>query len=756
MAARVRVQQLNSLAVCMLVIAVTGEGTAAMVLYEYWNLGLHALLLGVIGLISTSYAVMIAACLHWLRRSPSGCGGTDRMLRRFVVVGWCLGLAWAILEILLMRHSNPGQRALLYGLIIGLMSTPAMVTPYSAALAFWVPVTAGGLASICLVSSARDLGGSFLLSGYTALSLFCMLYLNRAFIRRVVAEVSQSDGRATIDLLLKEFENSAGDWLWETDRLGRLTHVSARFAEVAGVPASELLGRELVALCRDGDEPSGPMLAPGPKSEIERLFEHRLAFRELELAVRLGGRSMCWALTGKPKLEADGSFEGFRGVGSDVTEKKAAKERAAFLASFDELTGLANRRQFRERLDSGLSATGGPPAAVLCLDLDGFKAVNDRHGHPVGDKLLRLFADRLRMLLREADVCARLGGDEFAVAVFELTEQAVLAVARRMILDLSRPYSIDGFLIEVGVSIGIAIASMSETSAGDLLKGADAALYRAKSEGRGTWRLFDEELQQKVERRLELQEELAQVIAAGGLSLVFQPIAPLGSRRAVALEALVRWRRKDGQSVPSSEFVSLAEDCGLIFDLGRWVLQEACSKAAQLDTSLRIAINVSPLQLRDRSFMADLRRVLASTGVSPARLDIEVTETAFLDMNQAMLDLLDELHAMGIGIILDDFGVGQTSLNHLRKYPFSVIKIDQSFIREMPTSRACRAIVRGVIGMARELGIATTAEGIETPEHLDIVRELGCDYWQGYLLGAPEEIGKLVRRITPEVAHIDH
>ena len=366
-----------------------------------------------------------------------------------------------------------------------------------------------------------------------------------------------------------------------------------------------------------------------------------------------------------------------------------------------------------------------------------------------------MFADRLRSLLRDSDICARLGGDEFAVAIFDLKEQAIFGVAHRMISELSLPYSAHGLVLEVGVSVGIAMANTAGRSADGLLKNADAALYQAKSDGRGTWRLFNEELQHRLERRLELQEDLAQAITAGGLSLMFQPIAALNSRRPVAMEALVRWRR-GGQFVPSSEFVPLAEDCGLIFDLGRWVLREACTQAAFLAPDIRIAINVSPLQLRDRGFLSDLRNVLAETGVPATRLDIEVTETAFLDINQATLDLLDEIHALGIGIILDDFGVGQTSLDHLRKYPFSVIKIDQSFIREMPTSRASRAIVRGVIGMARELGIATTAEGIETAEHLSIVRDLGCDYWQGYLLGRPEELIHLMRHARPEVETVEH
>ena len=745
MAARVRVQQIDSLSVTLTVMSAIGLGSGLFTLFVFWDVAPHAVLGGVVGVIAICYCLLLSYGIGWLTGTPLSYGGAERMLRSTVRTAACLGLGWAGLEMLLMRWAHPGQRSMLYGIMIGLMSAPTMVTPCSAAFAFWIPVTAGGLVSICLLSGDRTPAGTVYFLAYTGLSLFCLLFLNRSLLRRVVAEIEQSDGRETIDLLLKDFENSAGDWLWETDARGRLTHVSARFAEAAGTGTADLLGAHFVdyIVRRAAHAPSTQMFVGEAKSELAILVDCRLPFRDLELTMHLGGARRCWSLAGKPKLSAGGAFEGYRGVGSDVTEKRAAMDRAAYLASYDELTGLANRRLLRETLTARLATVPAGRVALLYLDLDGFKAVNDRHGHPVGDALLRLVAERLRRQLRDGDVCARLGGDEFAVVVCNLAGEALSGLARRLIAELSAPYEADGTAIKVGASIGLAVAESFWVTADQLFHEADAALYRAKASGRGTWRVFDEELKTRIARRDELQEALGHAIAQGGLHLAFQPIFDIQSGCLSSVEALARWQRADGELVPPSEFVALAESCGLISELGDWVLFEACKLAADLPADIRLAINISPTQLRDRGLMSCLPRIFSVTGLDPRRLEFELTETAFMDMTQATLDLLDEIRAFGIGINLDDFGVGQTSLDYLRRYPFSTLKIDQSFIRDMPTSKASRAIVRGVVSMAKELGIKTTAEGIETDEHLAVVRAVGCEQAQGYLLGRPVGIGRI-------------
>ena len=747
MAGRVRVQQINALSVVGLVMSVTGQGTAFLTLYEYWDLGLHAEQAIIVSIISVCYGLMLYNSLRWIRGTPLSCGGAERALGSFIHPSICLGVAWAWLEISLMHRSDPGQRSLLYGIIIGLMSAPAMVTPCSAAFAFWLPVTVGGLASIILVSSVRDLGGSVLTLGYTSLSLFCLLYLNRLLIRRVVAEVEQSDDRETISMLLKDFEDSTCDWLWETDARGRLTHASVHFADITKTRVETLTGAEFVELLESKMLCPSKEIVPGrwqKQSELASFIACKMPFRDLEITVDIAGDTRAWILTGKPKLTRDGAFEGYRGVGSDATEKKAAQDRIAFLASYDELTGLSNRRSLRDILTSRLLGVPAMQVGLLCLDLDGFKAVNDRHGHPTGDALLQAVAGRLRCHLQEADACARLGGDEFAVVISNLDGETLAGRARCLVSELSAIYHVNGYALKVGVSIGLAMADDSGVTAEQLLHDADAALYRAKASGRGTWRPFDKELKTIVTRRAELQEELTTVISRAGLHLSYQPIFNLETGGLHAVEALVRWKRSKGEFVSPSEFIPLAESCGLISDLGGWILAEACRAAAKLPFKASIAVNISPIQLRDRRLLSQLEHALKTSGLDPLRLDFEVTETAFLDMSQATLDLLDEIRAFGIGINLDDFGVGQTSLDHLRRYPFSAIKIDQSFIRDMPTSRASRAIVRGVISIAKELGIKTTAEGIETDEHLTMVRDLGCQFAQGNLLGKPDLVGEIV------------
>ena len=328
--------------------------------------------------------------------------------------------------------------------------------------------------------------------------------------------------------------------------------------------------------------------------------------------------------------------------------------------------------------------------------------------------------------------------------VCNLPGEALPGLARRLITELSAPYEAGDYVVKVGASIGLAIAESFWVTADQLFHEADAALYRAKAIGRGTWHMFDADLKNMIARRDELQEALGSAIAQGGLHLAFQPIFDIQSGRLSSVEALARWQRPDGELVSPTEFVALAESCGLISDLGDWVLFEACNRAAELPPDINLAVNISPTQLRDRGLISSLPRVFAATGLDPRRLEFELTETAFMNMSQATLDMLDEIRAFGIGINLDDFGVGQTSLDYLRRYPFSTLKIDQSFIRDMPTSKASRAIVRGVVSMAKELGIKTTAEGIETEEHLAIVRAVGCEQAQGFLLGRPVGMGRIM------------
>lgn len=496
-AARIRIEQINVLSTLMVVMAVMGQGTILLVAYVFWDTGARTALAPVEAVIFLSYAGLIGLSLHW---NGAGKGSAprivDRVRRRYVQIILVLGLAWGAMFVGLMPLAHGKQLSLLYALVVGLISAGALVVPVSAALAFWAPITTAGFIATTLTVEGFDLAGAVLLTGYGVLTLFCMLYLNRVLICRALGEIEHQDGRETIGLLLRDFEEAACDWLWETDEDGRLTHVSDRFAKVTqrephslfGMTFAEILGPARPSLTTDAGQPATGLPA------LSALMERRLPFRDFEVCFQAGAETMWWSLTGKPKFAAQRVFEGYRGVGSDVTHVKRAHDRARFLAHYDELTGLANRRLFRETLDAQFRAPGSPSIALLCLDLDRFKAVNDTRGHPTGDRLLAAVAQRLERQVRAGDLCARLGGDEFAVVLRGADVPLARAIADRIVEEISQPYVIDAHQLEVGVSIGIAMAWPATASYEAVLKDADAALYQAKAGGRGIACFYNHEV----------------------------------------------------------------------------------------------------------------------------------------------------------------------------------------------------------------------------------------------------------------------
>ena len=742
---KVRLQQLKLTSILMPVKLLIGALTVLLISYEYWRSLDHFTLVVFCAALLGLYVSLLEICRRCGFGSRIATGTMGRLHRRYVLLTGLLGLVWGMLFFMLMRSTSLAERSLLDGLVIGLMSTAVVSTPASVAIAFWLPVTLGGFAAITFVADARDLGTTALLAGYATLSLFCLLYLNRALIKRIVAELRHSEGRETIDMLLRDFEDSAGDWLWETDLRGRLTHVSNRFAEAAGVPAAELMGQELVAFIdstrhRNRAQFTG-RLAVGP--ELASFMACHMPFRDVEVALDIGGHLVWWALAGKPRFSTHQLFEGYRGVGSDVTKAKLAHGRADFLAHFDELTGLANRRLFKEQLSRRLADQGSGQLALLCLDLDGFKAVNDVNGHPVGDALLSAVARRLQRQVRDGDLTARLGGDEFAVVVGDGSPEMVESLANRLVAELSRPYGVDGLELRVGVSIGIAIATDIDRSEELLLRDADAALYQAKADGRGTLRFYSQELRQSAQRRRRLETELAQAIRNDALHLQYQPIFDLPTGALHGVEALVRWNRESGEALSPAEFVPLAESSRSIDDLGRWVLMRACREASRLPDGTKLAVNVSALQFRGTQLLDYVARALVLNNLDSHRLQLELTETAFFEMSEATLAVLHELHARGICISLDDFGVGHTSLSQLRRFPFSNLKIDRSFVQDLPGNPAARAIVKGLTCMAADMGLTVTAEGVETHEQLQLVRQANCDFAQGFLLAHPVSLAEI-------------
>lgn len=429
----------------------------------------------------------------------------------------------------------------------------------------------------------------------------------------------------------------------------------------------------------------------------------------------------------------------------DITERKQAEAKMVYMAQHDALTRLPNRVLFQERLEQAMALAGrGGGCAVLCLDLDRFKLVNDTLGHAAGDSLLQATADRLQACVREVDTVARLGGDEFAIVqlAVEQPENADL-LANRIIAAFQKPFDLDGHQTFGGISIGIAIAPGDGSSPEKLLKNADIALYLAKSEGRGTARFFEPEMDARIQLRRTLELDLQHAITRHEFELYYQPLINLAVGKVTGFEALLRWNHPVRGLVSPLEFISVAEDTGMIVAIGEWVLRTACFEAENWPADISVAVNLSPVQFKKGDLVACVHAALESSGLRPDRLELEITESVLLDNTTATLGVLHELRALGIVVALDDFGTGYSSLSYLRSFPFDKIKIDQSFVRELVSNKESMSIVRAVTGLGQSLSMRTTAEGVETLEQLNKLREEGCTEVQGYFFSRPRPASEL-------------
>jgi len=413
--------------------------------------------------------------------------------------------------------------------------------------------------------------------------------------------------------------------------------------------------------------------------------------------------------------------------------------RANYLAMHDSLTGLPNRVFINEQLQHSLTRVSPlEMIAVHLLDLDQFKHINDTMGHGSGDKLLQIVAERLRPLIRDADTIARMGGDEFAILQSGVSQRAdAETLAQRVNEALSQPFEIDGNRVSIGTSIGIAFGPQDGSSAEQLMRNADLALYQAKGDGRGAYRFFKSDMDERQQARRVIEYELRAAVANEQFELHFQPLVNLADNEINGFEALVRWRHPEKGLIAPDMFIPVAEDCGLITKIGAWTLRQACVTAAQWPGNLKVAVNVSPVQLRETGLKQQVIAAIAASGLSPARLELELTETACLNDDSTMLDVLHDIRAMGVRVVTDDFGIGYSSLSLLQKFPFDKIKIDRTFVQEMSKSASSLSIVRAVVALAKGLGIPSTAEGVENSEQLQTVIDEGCTEMQGYLLSRP-------------------
>jgi diguanylate cyclase (GGDEF)-like protein len=438
---------------------------------------------------------------------------------------------------------------------------------------------------------------------------------------------------------------------------------------------------------------------------------------------------------------------GWVAVHQDITAQKRVEAELAHMARYDALTGLANRALFLEKVNEALLRLSrhDEPFSVLMLDLDRFKAVNDSLGHAIGDSLLKAVGERLRRLVRDLDVVARLGGDEFAIIQIADSNQLdqVTVLANRVLSALTEPYDIDGRKIVVGTSIGISMAPKHADDADALVRHADLALYKAKSEGRNRFRFFETAMEADARDRRELEEDMRRALLRNEFELHYQTVIDVGRRECCGAEALVRWRHPERGLLFPDKFIALAEESGLIMPLGGWILRRACRDAAKWPSNLKVAVNLSAVQIKQSNLIEVLKSALKDSGLDPNRLELEITETVLVEKSEENLAVLHEIKNLGVSIILDDFGIGYSSMRYLQMFPFDKIKIDKSFIQSMTTHSGSAAIVCAITGLGRGLDIETTAEGVETAEQLAFLRTAGCQLAQGYLFSRPVPLSQL-------------
>jgi diguanylate cyclase (GGDEF)-like protein/PAS domain S-box-containing protein len=536
--------------------------------------------------------------------------------------------------------------------------------------------------------------------------------------------------------LIQEFESSGKGWFWETGRDGTLSYISDSVAQALGREPGDLLDRPFTDLIStDSADGSGTS-----ERTLGFYLSSHVAFQDLIVRAKTKNE-IWWSISGRPVHDDIGRFFGFRGFASDLTKMRQSEVELDRLARQDSLTGLPNREVLRRALDDAL--VGAVRKKHLCsvflLDLDRFKAVNDTLGHPAGDTLLRLVSLRLREVIGAAGQVGRLGGDEFEVVLPATSSKDELSKLAQGIIDsLSRPYTINGTVVSIGASVGIVTSDYDDRTSDDLMRDADLALYAAKAAGKGCYRFFAPEMHEAARERQLLESDLRVALEKGQLRLVYQPCVDASSEAVTGFEALIRWDHPEHGAVSPVTFIPLAEEIGLINEIGEWVLRTACAEAAKWPQNVSVAVNLSPVQFKSHALPAMVRSVLSDTDLPAKRLELEITEGVFLSNDDHVHDMIGSLKAAGVKLALDDFGTGYSSLSYLQRVPFDKIKIDRSFVTGAsdPQGRNA-ALIRAMVGLASDLKMQTTAEGVETHEELQLVRNLGCSLVQGYIFGKP-------------------
>ncbi len=710
-------------------VLVAGTGSMAGVVYAFRDIAPLAVLLSWMAFQIVLLAISTVLDYR-LDRTHASHAELQQYWQRSMAMEVVRSASWSFITVYLAIYASGTAVAVLAAITVANLCTVLLVhrtAPLAASARL-------GLVGLATVAAMWIHAGVASFPAILLLALFILALAgsvreqDRQLIRWAQVEVDREEAADTVRLLLNDYEEHSSDWLWTVGSNGNLRDVTDRFATAAAKPVDELEASKFLDLFTPGEE----------RDRLARHLMERSPFRGLVLRLRagIGGRDAVryWELSARPR--SDGRMSG---VARDVTGDRLIEERVAFMAHYDNLTGLANRYLFNERLRTALEDGERAREVVLFyLDLDDFKAVNDTRGHLVGDRLLREIGTRLEQEVRGQDLVARLGGDEFAV-LLETRAGAGMLIERahRFLAVIREPFELDGQIYRISGSIGIAQRCEAECDAEELMRRADLALFAAKDKGRDTIALYDEDMDRAARERREIESDLREALSRGQLRLHYQPVIDLDTGEVAGYEALLRWYHPRRGIATPAEFLEVAEETGMIVPIGEWVIRQAFAETGRWEGDFRIAINLSPTQVRSPHLADVVAQAVHAHGISPERVEFEITEHVLMQKGSLCASNLEKLRELGAKIALDDFGIGYSSLSYLRRFPFDRIKIDRDFVEGVERSADSQAIISSITRLADALGMATTAEGVETRAQLDLLRKLGCQEAQGYLICEP-------------------
>lgn len=678
------------------------------------------------------------------RQAPRFVG--TKVIRNLTTRSALLAFIWGLFPCFMFYGANAEPSVLTTGIIAGMIGGGCIALSFVPAAMFAYVTTMSLMSAYAIVQhlTPEMITLAVLLLIYSYVVMLGSYGFASSFARTVSKELEIREKADTISLLLNEYEEGGRDWIWETDANGNVTRGAEEFADTIGSDV-ESWAR---AVCL-----SEPCKAEefGFKQEnyddVRKAFLGQLVMRDIRLGLALKDREMNWfEVSGRPIYAQDGAFLGYRGFSKNRTTEVQDKKHIQFLAEHDSMTNLLTRSTILGLINDAIANIEGDDiqVAVLYIDLDGFKKVNDTKGHAVGDRLLKSVAEKLRVSCGESIPLARIGGDEFAALVpIEDDESEARIIAEKIVSSLCEPFLVDNNEMIIGASVGFAFAKRDGETAEDLINAADVALYYAKSQGKSQAVQFDAGMNEDFKRTVAMREALEKAIDEETLSVAFQPFFAADTQRLCGFEALARWKHEEFGDVAPGVFIPIAEEAGLIDKLGDWVLREACKRARDWPGYLRLAVNVSVPQFHRGEMAARVRGILEATQFNATRLELEITEGVFAERPDEVLRQIKQIKSQGVSISLDDFGTGYSSLMYLVNFPFDKLKIDQSFVRKAQRDQNARNVLNTIAELGRVLKMETTIEGVEHVEQLPLISELNCTYVQGYHFGRPMDMGEM-------------